>query len=252
MLKMEKFLWCTILVLFSVLAVQSQEDCLPCDKVTCPEIYECVAGVTPDRCGCCQICARSETELCDVSWAQSKDQSAGICGDNLECVYNQETMEQLCVCRETGQVCGNDELTYSSPCALNEESVRRDSAPNLPQLSMAYWGPCIEAPTIISPPSDTYGPVGANLTLDCEARGFPAPIITWQYDDVDGNTIYLPSDDQDISIQMRGGPDANMVTGWAQILSLEPSYSGVYHCIAENNQGKVHARAVVGVYRKEL
>ena len=56
----------------------------------------------------------------------------------------QETMEQLCVCRETGQVCGNDELTYSSPCALNEESVRRDSAPNLPQLSMAYWGPCIE------------------------------------------------------------------------------------------------------------
>ena len=30
--KMEKFLWCIILVLFSVLAVQSQEDCLPCDK----------------------------------------------------------------------------------------------------------------------------------------------------------------------------------------------------------------------------
>ena len=28
--------------------------------------------------------------------------------------------------------------------------------------------------------------------------------------------------------------------------------SGVYHCIAENSQGKVHARAVVGVYRKEL
>ena len=58
--------------------------------------------------------------------------------------------------------------------------------------------------------------------------------------------------DQDISIQMRGGPETNMVTGWAQISSLEPGYSGVYHCIAENTQGKVHARAVVGVYRKEL
>ena len=167
-------------------------------------------------------------------------------------------------------MCGNDGLTYTSPCALNEESVRRDGSPHLPQLNMAYWGPCVEPPTIISPPSDTYGPMGANLTLDCEARGFPAPIITWQYENVDGNTIYLPSDDQariveqneliiiskyqclqDISIQMRGGPDINMVTGWAQILSLSPDYSGVYHCIAENVEGKVHARAVVGVYRKE-
>ena len=86
---------------------------------------------------------------------------------------------------------------------------------------------------------------------------------------MEGETIFLPSDDQAISIQMRGGPEANMVTGWAQILALEPGYSGLYHCIAENTQvrqaggravinnksfvqGKVHARAVVGVYRKEF
>ena len=83
---------------------------------------------------------------------------------------------------------------------------------------------------------DTYGPKGANLTLDCEARGFPAPSISWQFETVEGETIFLPSDDQAISIQMRGGPEANMVTGWAQILALEPGYSGVYHCIAENTQ----------------
>ena len=28
-----------------------------------------------------------------------------------------------------------------------------------------------EAPVIIGPPKDTYGPVGANLTLDCEVSG---------------------------------------------------------------------------------
>jgi hypothetical protein len=33
---------------------------------------------------------------------------------------------------------------------------------------------------------------GANLTLDCEARGFPAPTITWQYDNAEGQTIALP------------------------------------------------------------
>ena len=93
---------------------------------------------------------------------------------------------------------------------------------------------------------DTYGPKGANLTLDCEARGFPAPSISWQFETVEGETIFLPSDDQAISIQMRGGPEANMVTGWAQILALEPGYSGVYHCIAENTQvNKMRSRYIL-------
>ena len=46
----------------------------------------------------------------------------------------------------------------------------------------------------------------------------------YQYDNVEGRTILLPSDDQDISIQMRGGPEPLMVTGWAQILALDPTY----------------------------
>ena len=33
-------------------------------------------------------------------------------------------------------------------------------------------------------------------------------------------------DDQSISIQMRGGPEPMMVTSWAQIMSLDPSYIG--------------------------
>ena len=74
-------------------------------------------------------------------------------------------------------------------CLLNQESVRRELSPHLPDLTMAYWGHCLEPPTILSPPEDTYGPMGANLTLDCEARGFPAPIISWQYENVEGETV---------------------------------------------------------------
>ena len=48
---------------------------------------------------------------------------------------------------------------------------------------------------------------------------------------------------------MRGGPEPLMVTGWVQIMSLDPSYIGVYHCIAGNDRGKVYAVANVGVYK---
>jgi len=222
-------------------------ECGVCDVSKCESPGECLAGVVEDRCGCCQVCARTEGELCDAG----NKGVYGDCGDNLDCLYYGETKESICVCRESKMVCGSDLVTYGSPCELNEESSRRAGSDLLPDLAMKYWGPCKEGPVIMSPPTDTYGPIGANLTLDCEARGHPAPTITWQYENEDGETISLPSDDQMISIQMRGGPEPLMVTGWAQILSLDPTYSGVYHCIASNSEGKVHARASVGVYRQE-
>ena len=51
---------------------------------------------------------------------------------------------------------------------------------------------------------------------------------------------------------MRGGPEPLMVTGWMQIMSLDPSYIGIYHCIASNSLGKVYSMATVGVYKNEL
>jgi len=207
-----------------------------------------MAGVVLDQCDCCQVCARTEGELCD----NNKDGELGMCGDNLACQLNKETGESTCTCTETKMVCGNDGVSYETPCQLNEETVRRSADPHLPLLKMEYWGPCKGSPIIVSPPQDTYGPMGANLTLDCEAKGFPAPIISWQYDNIEGQTISLPSDDQMISVQMRGGPEPMMATGWAQIISLDPTYSGTYHCIASNNEGSVHASASVGVYREEI
>ena len=58
-------------------------------------------------------------------------------------------------------------------------------------------------------------------------------------------------DDQYVAIQMRGGPEPLMVTGWMQIMSLDPSYIGNYHCIATNFMGQVYEMATVGVYKNE-
>merc|ERR1712064_198181 len=68
--------------------------CSPCHNVECDVLHQCVAGVVPDRCGCCQVCARSEGELCDGV----ADQKLGTCGDNLDCQYQQESGESICVC----------------------------------------------------------------------------------------------------------------------------------------------------------
>jgi len=223
------------------------KDCSACDLTSCESPVECLAGVVMDSCGCCQVCAMTEGKLCNSGY-NSKEEY-GQCGDNLECLHT-GSGESVCVCREIKMVCGSDGVTYSTPCKLNEESVSRSTIDKVAELNMEYWGPCKEAPTILSPPSDTYGASGENLTLSCEARGHPAPTVTWQYENVEGDTISLPSDDAMISIQMRGGPEPLMVTGWAQILSLDPTYSGVYHCIASNSEGKVHAKAAVGVYRQ--
>ena len=43
-----------------------------------------------------------------------------------------------------------------------------------------------------------------------------------------------------------------MVTSWAQIMALDPSYIGIYHCIASNSEGSVASFASVGVYNSEL
>jgi len=230
------------------------ESCEACVKEECMSPANCPAGVVADRCGCCQICARTEGELCDEHPEQAR---FGLCGENLQCRRRQDLPssegESICECQVGKMVCGSDGNTHPTICSLNEEVNRRGEPDKFnPQLNMEYWGPCKEAPVIISPPSDSYGPLGANLTLDCEARGYPAPDITWKFVSSKGETISLPNDDQSVSIQMRGGPEPLMVTGWAQIMKLDPSYIGMYHCIATNTEGQVYAMASVGVYKNEF
>ena len=40
-------------------------DCGPCDYSQCTTPQNCEAGVTTDRCACCNVCAKKEFEKCD-------------------------------------------------------------------------------------------------------------------------------------------------------------------------------------------
>merc|ERR1719495_2716360 len=159
--------WCLLAI--ALTGGVSATPCEPCKSELCASPpSRCAAGYATDRCGCCQICARTENQLCDKL---PEEDRYGICGENLECTSRKEDGgdpdEFVCKCREVKMVCSNEGETYSTICSLNEESINRGSPDKYnPQLSMEYWGPCIEPPVIMSPPEDSYGPLGANLTLD--------------------------------------------------------------------------------------
>ena len=91
-----------------------------------------------------------------------------------------------------------------------------------------------------------------NISFDPLVLFFWTKIKLFQQFDVVCKELNFLGDDQSVSIQMRGGPEPMMVTSWAQIMSLDPSYIGIYHCIATNSEGSVAAFAGVGVYSKEL
>ena len=62
--------------------------------------------------------------------------------------------------------------------------MRRESSPGLPELTMVYWGPCLEAPTIISPPEVRQKTI-LNLPFlaigqDCRLILFGENIFYWE------------------------------------------------------------------------
>lgn len=53
----------------------------------------------------------------------------------------------------------------------------------------------------------------------------------------------FPGDDQQVAIQVRGGPELLMVTSWVQIVEALPENEGVYTCEASSPRGSVKAEA---------
>jgi len=93
----------------------------------------------------------------------------------------------------------------------------------------------------------THNTTGSTIAVMCEAKGYPIPSVEWTWTRVDGQTIYLPSDDIDVSTNMRGGPDKWQITGWLQIMNLRKDHEGDYTCVVQNDLGIAKATARVNV-----
>nr|AYU97985.1 IGFBP-related protein 1 [Trichorhina tomentosa] len=233
---------CSILVLFSFRHLLAEEECKKCDRLECPLVTFCPSGVTQDECGCCDVCLQRLGEKCDYAPEGEVAKFVnGQCGEFLSC-----SKDSICECAEEGQVCGSDDVSYNSLCELMEETANDN------ELTVVDREPCRKGPVIKSPPKDASRPVESILVLDCEAVGFPVPTLTWELYRPDGSTIQLPSDDSLVAVQVRGGPEKHMVSGWVQIMKILPENIGIYTCIATNAQGIAKASAKVSISKGKV
>jgi len=232
------------------------KDCPECHKDQCPKPGAwCPQGLVPDICGCCPqgVCGLAEGQKCfNASLSRVlpvASRKYGVCGANLHCLLRSDLKfrdepEALCYCKETQEACGSDNRTYETVCQMNEVSVRSGNT-----VYLKHWGPCRSVPWVTSGPEDVAGTLHQGLALDCEVKGYPIPGVYWEFRAENGSTRVLPSDDQYVAVQVRGGPEPFMVTTWVQIVDLRPSDTGIYTCVASNSEGEARASAKVGVRR---
>uniref|UniRef100_A0A646QEN9 Insulin-like growth factor-binding protein-related protein n=1 Tax=Hemiscolopendra marginata TaxID=943146 RepID=A0A646QEN9_9MYRI len=222
--------------------------CGECDLENCPPPNDCLAGMVKDSCGCCYVCGRREGERCDHPKVKPLHSVIyGSCGEHLECrlredLKPEDPLEAICFCKADDVVCGTDGKTYLNTCQLMEEAYRKRNG-----LKTKSRGPCRSVPWIVTGPDDVSEKAGGNVALACEAMGYPIPSIEWHMTRSDGVTFALPSDDQHVAVQARGGPEQFEITGWLQLLEITVENDGTYHCVAKNEEGEVRASARVTV-----
>nr|XP_045611215.1 neogenin-like isoform X3 [Procambarus clarkii] len=93
-----------------------------------------------------------------------------------------------------------------------------------------------QSPVFIAQPKSVVGTVGANITLDCAANGYPEPTVVWLKD---GATIDMA--DLDTRFLFFG------TTRSLQIIGLKEEDGGTYMCRAENREDSVDAVAHIQV-----
>ncbi|KAB5554248.1 hypothetical protein PHYPO_G00048170 [Pangasianodon hypophthalmus] len=223
-------LW--VLILPALTAAAVPRSCGPCEPSSCAALPAagCAFRVM-DACGCCELCAAGPGEPCGVRGA-----TVTRCAPGLECVKAPEDKNKLkkkktepgvCVCKNGDfEVCGSDGVEYRSVCALRAASASAERQ-HKAGIKVRNKGKCARAPVIVTGPGQVWNVTGAQVFLSCEAIGVPTPVLSWRK--VMDNKKFsqmLPGDQDNLAVQVRGGPEKHEVTGWVLIFPLTKDVAG--------------------------
>ncbi|KAL7861124.1 hypothetical protein AOLI_G00174730 [Acnodon oligacanthus] len=181
-----------------------------------------------------------------------KGPAAARCAPGLECVKSKKEKKGggrtgVCACKNDYEVCGSDDVSYSTACELKAASARAEGE-GKSGVKVQHKGKCQRAPSIVTPPGEVWNVTGSQVFLSCEAIGVPTPVVTWKKISNDkGNMLLLPGDQDNLAIQTRGGPEKYEVTGWVLISPLTKEDAGSYECHASNAKGEASAVGIIHV-----
>ncbi|KAI4891842.1 hypothetical protein NFI96_029008 [Prochilodus magdalenae] len=189
--------------------------------------------------------ARSPPGLGEPCGARS-DPAAARCAPGLECVKSKKEKKGgsrtgVCTCKNNYEVCGTDGVSYGTACELKAASALAESE-GKSAIKVQHKGKCQRAPTIVTAPGEVWNVTGSQVFLSCEAIGIPTPVVTWKKISNDKRKmLLLPGDQENLAIQVRGGPEKHEVTGWVLISPLAKKDAGSYECHASNAKGEASA-----------
>ncbi|CAH8489672.1 unnamed protein product [Schistosoma turkestanicum] len=222
-----------------------ENECEKCDRKKCPPIIQCNVGTVRDKCGCCDICALEEAQLCNIpedfknGILKPKIPWHGICGTDLECRPRTDIdskiigSQSICYCVKQGKVCGSDGVTYSK-CTMNATIIASNG-----RITALNEGPCHTVPSVKLTALNQTVIEGTNVTLICEARGYPIPTITWYFNKPNQkqDKTQMPGNYKDVTVSVRGGTEETHTISYLQITSFTLEYEGEYVCMADNIVG---------------